>query len=508
MKVWDQVRYSTQEQLEKDRSFSPDSSDEGDLLAGGYPPIVSMPEYVYNPATNPVHYRSQTGDVSWCADYEGYLILNGPAKVQAGISPGPAAPGSSSGVASAACWGPNTTKYKGSPVPTGSPTKCGVSFVAGFNNANVYVNQSHRKVWHDAPYSFSGTGGGARHPEYDYSSPHCFADGASMSAQRLHSVSPDTGYHSASSAGVLKPYQIEPTAAASGWSWGGAAGGTGANFWDNGTDLQNFGIYINWLRRNRFHTYWADEVPSPDCTIEMTVKPEIDLWTWSTNSKMHTSSSMWGGGYKIWPCKRQFLYDWGVGGTKGMNYTIRCYVELFRVYLELYHHTTNQFYVMYADHTWKPHTWHHVETSWIGSYNVVLADGTVVVVPPNAMLFVDGQSAGSGGSDDHILASKFGAGTRDVSQVLLGTYAAQAMRLEFNVAPTWPNNDYGTGPRFDVGSTLANDGIFGMSSPRWIGIIDNIVMHHWRSHTATFTPRNRYHSSTYYDGSSFTSGKG
>jgi hypothetical protein len=163
---------------------------------------------------------------------------------------------------------------------------------------------------------------------------------------------------------------------------------------------------------------------------------------------------------------------------------------------------------MYADHQWKPHTWHHVETTWTGSYNVTLADGSVITIPPNAMLFVDGQSAGSGGSDDHIVSSSYGIGSRDVSQVLGTVYPAQAMRLPENVSAAFANYDYGQGPRFDVGSTLANDGSFGMSQPRWMGIIDNIVMHHWRSHTATFTPRNRYHSSTYYDGASFSSGKG
>ncbi|MCE9583881.1 MAG: hypothetical protein K8T20_15470, partial [Planctomycetes bacterium] len=53
VKIFDQVVYTTQEQFEKDRVWTTEDSKEGDLLAGGYPPVVSMPEYVYNPASNP-----------------------------------------------------------------------------------------------------------------------------------------------------------------------------------------------------------------------------------------------------------------------------------------------------------------------------------------------------------------------------------------------------------------------------------------------------------------------
>jgi hypothetical protein len=510
VKVYDQVVYTTQEQLEKDRSWTTEDSKEGDLDAGGYPPVISMPEYVYNGPSKATHYRSRLGDVTWAADYEGYLILNGPTKVAAGQSPGPAAnPSTSYGSdATKACWGPDKTEIKGAPLPPAAVTNCGVSFVAGFNLGSLYPNQSHRHAWHDAAAGgFGGTSGGPRHPEYAYTSPHCFADGGSMTANPAHSFifdqPPDqkSAYGSAYGAGVLKPYQIEPTAAVSGWSWGGG-GGVGANYWDNGTDLQNFGIYINWLRRNRFHTYWADEVPNPNCTIEMTVKPEVDLWNWATKSKLHSVSSMWGGGYTIWPCSRMFLFDWGTGGTQMMNYTVRLYAQLSRIYLEFYHHATAKLHVMYANHSWKAHTWHHVEVSWVPSHDKVLSTGTVLV-PPNAMLFVDGSPATT------IATSGQPLGQWDVnSKMAQSIYTPLAMVLPQNVHPTTPNADVGTGPRFDVGSTLANDGSFGMSSPRWIGLIDNIVMHHWRSHETAFTPRNRYHSTTYYDGAAFKSGEG
>jgi hypothetical protein len=329
-----------------------------------------------------------------------------------------------------------------------------------------------------------------------------------MQGNPLHSFVQDTppyqgsAYDSGGGWTTTKPYQIEPTAMDAGWAWG-VAGGTGANFWDNGTDLQNFGVYINQSRRNRFHTYWADEVPSPDCTIEMTVKPEVDLWNWSTNSKSHTVDNGWGTTYYIAPCSRQFLFDWGVGGTRGMNYTVRLYAQLSRIYLEIYHHATAQFYVMYGNHNWKPHTWHHVEVSWVNELTTTAADGTTSTVPANAMLFVDGQSASS------IVASSFPIGQQDINSFMgYSVYPATAMRLPFPIYPTQSNADVGTGPRFDVGSTLQDDGSFGMSSPRWHGVIDNIVMHHWRSHTASFTPRNRYHSTTYYDGAAFTSGEG
>ncbi|MCE9582143.1 MAG: hypothetical protein K8T20_06595 [Planctomycetes bacterium] len=502
VKVFDQVVYRSQEQFERDRGWTTEDSTEGDLLAGGYPPVISMPEYVYNAASNPVHYRSQAGDVSWCADYTGYLILNNPAKVQAGVTPGPAQDGSSSGHNEDACWGPDPTsltKIQGTPSPSTVAAssggfviahpklkKCGISFVAGFNLASLYPNQSHRYAWHDA-----GGSGAPRHPEYAYSSPHCFADGLNMSASPLNSSPQDTGYVSSWSS-PMEPYQVRP-------------GSTGAYFWDNGCDLQNQGIYLNETRRNRFHTYWADEVPSPQCTIEMAVKPEIDLWTWVRKSKPHVVSS-WSGTFTIMACKRQFLFDWGVGGTRGMNYTVRAYAELTRLCLEFYHHPTGRFYVMWMDQAWKPHTWHHVEFTWVSAHQATLADGSLVDVPANAMLFNDGGTSAPGEAS---MSSPEAPGQRDVNTKLgQAVYGGAAMVLPENVAPTNPNDDTGTGPRFDVGGILASDGTYGMSSPRWHGIIDNIVMHHWRSHEGPFSPRNRYHSATYYDDATWKSGQG
>ncbi|MBI2922063.1 MAG: hypothetical protein HYY18_13340, partial [Planctomycetes bacterium] len=392
--------------------------------------------------------------------------------------------------------------------PYSSPTDytaskaCAVSFVAGFNMASVYVNQSHRRAWHDTSGGWGSSGGGPRHPEYSYTSPTCFADGMTMTSNCLNSNPADTGYMSAYSSS-FKPYQIEPTAAGIGWSWGGGGGGTGANFWDNGCDLQNFGVYINNVRRERFHTYWADELPSPDVTIEMTVKPEVDLWNWATRSKQHTVSGGWGSPYTIYPCSRQFLFEWGTGATTSnyaMNYRAACYVQLSRVYLEMYSAQEAKFYVMYVDHQWKPHTWHHVEVSWVAAYNA-LVGGTSVQVPHNAMLFADGVPCSGILSGDPL--------GPDVNTKLgMPVYPCKAMVLPFMVHPTSPNNDVGTGPRLDIGSCLANDGSFGMSQPRFHGLIDNIVMHHWRSHDAAFTPRNRYHSVSYYDGSTYKSGTG
>jgi len=494
VKVFDQVVYTTQEQLEKDRIWTVEDSKEGDLLAGGYPPVVSMPEYLYNASSNPVHYRSQTGDVTWCADYEGYMILNGPANVQAGITPGPAKTGTGSygtGNPAEACWGPDptTTKIKGTPAPPAGLKPCAVSFVAGFNLASLYPSQSHRNKDHDPSQSGTQT---PRHPEYSYGSPHCFADGSYMSASPAISFTQDTNYTSAYYS-PKEPYQIKPTS-------------PGANFWDMGCDLQNFGVYINQTRRNRFHTYWADEVPAPNCTLEMTVKPENDVWHWAEGSKSHMYAGYMGS-YQVFACKRQFLFDWGTGGTKNMNYTIRGYAELSRVYLEMYHHATSTFYVMWHDNFWKPHTWHHVEFSWVCQSQILAADGvTLITVPPNAMLWVDGQTNASGTAS---MDEQPGGAVEDVNTKLsLSVYGGAAIVLPANVTPASPNNDIGTGPRLDIGGILANDGSFGMSSPRWHGVIDNIVMHHWRSHTTTFTPRNRYHSMTYYDGTTWKTGEG
>jgi hypothetical protein len=505
VKVFDQVVFSTQEQFEDDRLWTADDSSEGDLDAGGYPPVISMPEYAYNPETAAAHYRGRLGDVSWCADYEGYLVLNGPAKVRAGVGPGPAyVPATkTTGLANMAdgCYGPApgvVPDWHVPPLrtPTFVPkTPCGVSFVAGFNSASVYPAQSHRNAWHDALPDFSGLTGGPRHPEFVGSSRNCHNDSSSTCSPLISHAS-DAKYYSGSLWNRTLATQIRPDAGPAG------QGSGGANFWDNGCDLQNFGIYLNPLRRNRFHTYWADEVPSPDCTIEMTVKPEIDLWNWARRSKMHTYSSPWTvGSIPVWPCSRQFLFDWSPGAAHRSNYTVRGYVQLGRVFLEFVHEKTGKTYAMCADHSWKPHTWHHVEFSWVRGGPTQVGSATVDV-PPNAMLFVDGRPATA------IVSGVF-PGPADVNaRVGADVYPALAMALPEMVHPYLPHSDWFTGPRFSVGSCLAGSGTTGMTQPAWHGIIDNIVMHHWRSHAATFSPRNRYHSTTYYDGTAFRSGKG
>jgi hypothetical protein len=172
----------------------------------------------------------------------------------------------------------------------------------------------------------------------------------------------------------------------------------------------------------------------------------------------------------------------------------------------MYHHATSSFYVLWHDHTWKAHTWHHVEFSWVSGHHILEADGTTkLYVPPNAMMWVDGSTNTSGTSS----MAWTGGAAQDVNTSLsYPVYGGAALVLVENVVPTSPNNDIGSGPRLDIGGILANDGSFGMSSPRWHGIIDNIVMHHWRSHTTSFTPRNRYHSMTYYDGTTWKTGQG
>jgi len=234
----------------------------------------------------------------------------------------------------------------------------------------------------------------------------------------------------------------------------------------------------------------------------MTVKPEIDLWNWATRSKQHTMSG-WSGTYTVLACKTQTLFDWGTGSTRGMVYTVRLYAQLSRIYLELYHHATSKFYVMYVPHTWKPHTWHHVEVSWVHSFKMLLPGSKIpITVPHNAMLFADGEPATTILAGDPL--------GLDVNTKLGTTiYSCKAMVLPEPVKATEGNADVGTGPRFAVGCNLSNDGIFGMSQPRWHGLIDNVVMHHWRAHDAAFTSRNRYHSATYYTGAAgYNSGSG
>ncbi len=481
VKIFDALRFTTQEQFEKDRSWTNDDpgSGEGDLYANGYPPVVSMPEYPYNnPKVVPSPlYKSATGNLSWASDYDGYLTLNGPANVQAGQTPTDFNTSAAKmcrkpllGKPANCAW--NLVDW------ANSGKDCAVSGVWGFNLGKIGPNQSHAN---HASNPLKHVLPNPTNPEYTYGSPDC--EGIMTSNSPANSLSSDTDYSSAWGIAPKRPYQIQP---------GGALNAIASGFFEDGTDIQPFGLYVNYLKRRRFHTIWADELPTGKFTVEFMYKPEIDHWEWAKGLPQTAAAKTLNAG----PCSRMHL--WGLGAaTHGTNYEQWVYVQGSRVFYDLFY--GGQHYVLYCDHTWKAHTWHHIEFSITPEEVRTLADGSKVTVPPNAMLFVDGTPA----------SGILGAG-QDVNKVV-GTdiYAAKAMALPAPFIGVYPNNDWASGPRMEVLSKLQFTGdIFGMSQPSTIGTIDNLVIHHWRSHDAAFSPRNRFHSMTYFDGTTFKSGKG
>jgi hypothetical protein len=478
VKVFDAVRYTTQEQFEKDRVWIGDSSAEGDLLANGYPPVVSQPEYPYNnPKTSPTLYRSATGDVGWAADWDGNLILNGPQKISSGVSPANYNNGTSSMCRKPLPGNPANCAAGLVDVPN-SGKDCAVSMVVGFNRATLKPNQSHANLLtnplsHHAPR--------ASHPEYPASGPD--PEGVFKFNQPVNSVLMDDDYVAGYSAGPKRAFQINPA---------GALNTETTGFFEGGTDLQPFGLYVNYLKRHRYHTMWGDEMPTGSYTVEFLYKPEIDHWEWAKGLPETAAAATYNAG----PASRCHL--WGVGAaTHGMNYEQWIFVQGSRVFLDMSYAGEN--YVMYCDHSWKAHTWHHIEISVVPAHDFTKADGSVVTVPPNAMLFVDGVPA----------AGVLGAGTEISDVVGEDVYPVKAMALPAPFVAPWPTNDVFAAPRMTLLSKLqAYSAIFGMCRPGTIGTMDNLVVHHWRSHDRPFTPRNRFHSTTYFNGSDNRSGTG
>ncbi|MCC6740501.1 MAG: hypothetical protein IT452_15760 [Planctomycetia bacterium] len=481
VKVFDVLRFTTQEQFEKDRSWTNDDAkkSEGNLYSDGYPPVVSMPEYPYNnPKVVPSPLdKSATGNLSWASDYDGYLTLNGPVNITAGMTPGDFNASASKMCRKPKPGQPANCAWPNVDVP-GSGKDCNVSGAWGFNLGKIGPSMSHANVAgnplkHEAP--------NPTNPEYSYNSPNC--EGVSWWNTPANSLTSDVDYKSAWGISPKRAWQLNPA---------GPLNSVANGFFEDGADVQAFGLYVNYLKRRRFHTIWGDELPTGKFTVEFMYKPEIDHWEWGKGLPQTAAAKTWNAG----PTARMHL--WGLGAaTHGLNYEQWVYVQGSRVFWDLFH--GGQHYIVYGDHTWKAHTWHHIEISMVPGETKTLADGSTVVIPPNAMLFIDGTPA----------SGFLGAG-KDVKTVVgKDVYGAPALALPVPFVGAYPNNDVGVGPRMVVLSKLQNtpDG-FGMSQPSTIGTIDNLVIHHWRAHEAPFTPRNRFHSMTYYDGTTYKSGTG
>ncbi|MBI2922323.1 MAG: hypothetical protein HYY18_14820 [Planctomycetes bacterium] len=504
VKVYDVLRYTNQEQFEKDRNWTNDDSakSEGSLLAGGFPPVVSMPEYPYAAGTmsasgklmtlkapaNP--YRSTTGDFSWAADYDGYLILNGPAKVVAGTSPGDFNSGAKCRSTAASALPPDqiapNTAVNGC-YWKNSGEACKISFINGFNMGTLRPQQSHANTVANSQKHLSPN---PTNPEYSYSCPNC--DGTMYSYSPVNTLTMDTDYKSAYYSPKM-PYQISPGAAVNRTITSTPSLGSG--FMEGGADLQPFGVYVNYLKRRRFLTYWADELPTGSFTVEFMYKPELDHWEWAKGLPKTAASLTWDAG----PCAKMHL--WGIGAASdGSNAQMWVYVWGSRVYFDLKYNGFAPNYVMFADHAWRAHTWHHIEFGIEKEHRFTKSDGTTITVPHNAMLFVDGVPASG------VLGG--GLWMTDTNPETVGVYGSKAMKLPTAWISATPNNNVSSGPRMEFLSKLQYTPGYGMSKSSTCGTGDNLVIHHWRSHDAPFTPRNRYHSVSYYDGSTYKSGVG
>ncbi|MBI2922321.1 MAG: hypothetical protein HYY18_14810 [Planctomycetes bacterium] len=479
MKLYDVLRYTTQEQFERDRNWDNDDpkESEGSLMSNGYPPVVSMPEYPYNnPKLDPMRYKSATNNVTWAADYDGYLILNGSAKVTAGVTPA-----DFNASASKMCRKPNVGQPATAPWTqvdwANSGEDCKISGVWGFNEGTLRPSQSHANSGTNPQSHLSPR---PTNPEYEYDSPNC--EGVLTRNYPANSLTSDDDYRSAGGFSPKQAFQVNPA---------GGLNTIRTGLFEGGADIQPFGLYVNYLKRRRFHTIWGDELPTGDFTVEFMYKPEVDHWEWAKGLPRTALAATWDAG----PCGRMHL--WGLGAaTHGTNYEQWLYVQGPRVYYDLFQ--AGQHYIIYADHQWRAHTWHHIEISIAKSHLKTLADGSTVTVPHNAMLYVDG-----------VPASGFLGSGVDVSTVVgKKVYDAKAMSLPTAFIAVMPNNDWGVGPRMEILSKLQKTPGFGMSQPSTMGTLDNLVIHHWRSHDASFTPRNRYHSTSYYNAASYKSGVG
>ncbi|MBI5366029.1 MAG: hypothetical protein HZA54_03250 [Planctomycetes bacterium] len=401
VKLCDIYRATTQKDFETDRYFNPPHY--GALAtASGQPAVISLPEYPY--ATTG-RYRWRGADLAtgidpagdtFCATYDGSLLLSGVIKQVAGVNQGRK------------------------------------SFLAGYARGTLEAEQT--------TYGRSGE------PQY-------------------------WGIPTA-----VTPSQI-----------GGPGGATGATFnFNQGSDLHPFGSYHNTLKRNKLRTYYGDEVPVPEGTLEFFVKPEVDVGLWG---RTVPDVINWRGGdpqgrYLVPPQLdgRMHLVDWGTTGNGAYGRVARNELRLFTTKGRIFGHWRLQpnagaalDVLLWQDIAWPAHTWHHVEVSWTAAKQVPVpgpipgGPPATRTVPGEFMLFVDGNLAGTAALPQNISRG--------------GMYGTEGRSSPFTNQDPW----------LIVGGKNYNSTAgWSMGFGDFLGTIDNFFMHKWRLHDRSFIPKSRY----------------
>lgn len=236
---------------------------------------------------------------------------------------------------------------------------------------------------------------------------------------------------------------------------------------NRGSDLHTFGLYLNAETRNHCRSYYGDEFPVPDGTLEFFVKPEVDIGWWGRSKSDVINYVGWQPGPIQWD-GRLHMFDWGSVGSSGFT-PLAAYNQL-RVFTtrgRIFSHwrlDDGNDYVLWQDAPWARNTWHHVEVSW--------ASAATTGASANFMFFVDGNASSPASMDL----------PKDIRRN--GTNG--------NVQPT--NTQYSIDdPWMIVGGRSYNwpDGT-SMGCTDFLGTIDNMLLHKWRLHNQSFIPKSRY----------------
>ena len=439
-RVLEVFRVTTQKQFETYRVWRTPSGTYGPLHDQGHVPVVSLPEYPFqSPAGGKPLYRSigadETGgsanDVSWCATWDGGLTLNGINEGWIGLEDGKP---------------PSSTRR---------------SLVAGFGTGTIMADQAPARS--DAPgYPYTMW-------ECDYKNRNTYSPAQTGTLDTAYTWGWGTP-------GTRKPSVIDANLPTPGLSAGGS-------------DLTPFGVYYNWLTRRRFHTFYGDNMPAPEATLEFLVKPEVDVVAWGR--KMSNT------------CRSMTLLDWGPAKRPLTNYELRLFTASGRLFADFFHGngTKGKHYVLWMDVDWPPHTWHHVELNFSDVAKILDSKGTPDASDdeerwetlPNAMLFVDGKPADMVGSGSTFLT------VRNPNWTLLSPRAPALTLPEPVIVKNRGNYWYGVDPWIVVGGgmTLSVDNAFSMARCDFIGTIDDFQLHYWRQHDKPFRSKSRYHDPSY-----------
>ncbi|MBI3272265.1 MAG: hypothetical protein HYZ53_24960 [Planctomycetes bacterium] len=339
VKVYDVFRATTQKDFETDRYYSHPYF--GSLVtAGGYPAVVSTPEYPYvtgggyrwKGTDRPIGQEAATDP--YCATWDGALMLSGMVKAVGGSNPGKK------------------------------------SFMAGYAKRTIEADQT----------SYGRTG------EPTYSSP-------------LTRVGDSIFYGAAGGGGWWWG-----GGGGGGVSLGAGEGiNWGRIDYNSGSDLHAMGLYMNARKRNRLRSYWGDEFPVPAGTLEFFVKPEVDVSLWGRTIPDVINHVAYSPG-PVQLDGRLHLFDWGNVGSSGFSNLaayneLRIFTSKGRVFAH-WRLDDQKDYVLWQDVNWAAHTWHHVEVNWTNSATTTTTgpDGKPVTskFPGEFMFFVDGNASNPG----------------------------------------------------------------------------------------------------------------